>query len=86
MLVQTSSPETAPTLHAQQAERLPEKELRVLYRISQLTGVLLEDSVSTQGVDTSNLSVLPSCDQEEVQNARRCLHRYIYLTEVEHTA
>jgi hypothetical protein len=77
LFAQANSPESAPILHAQRAKSLPEKELRVLYRISQLTGVLLEDSVSTQGVDTSSLSVLPDCDQEEVQNARRCLHSYM---------
>ena len=66
----------APLLHARLGNnRLPEKELRVLYRISQLTGVLLEDDVSLLGMDTSNLTLLPKCDQEEVQYARRCLHR-----------
>lgn len=79
LFAQANSPELAPVLHARRAKGLPEKELRVLYRISQLTGVLLEESVSTQGVDTSDLAVLPDCDQEEVQNARRCLHRYIIL-------
>ena len=66
-----------PTLHVRIEDRLPERELRVLYRISQLTGVLLEEDVITEGVDISNLTVLASCDQIEVQYARRCLHRYI---------
>lgn len=70
-----SPPEQGPLLQVRLASHLPEKELRVLYRISQLTGVLLEEDVNTQGVDTSNLAVLPSCDQKELQNVRRSLHR-----------
>lgn len=62
-------------LQVRLASLLPAKELRVLYRISHLTGVLLEKDVHTQGVDTSHLTVLPTCDQKELQNARRTLHR-----------
>ena len=72
------SPEPAhPQLHARIGSRLPERELRVLYRISQLTGVLLEEDVTSQGVDTSSLTSLPSCDHIELQFARRCLHRWV---------
>lgn len=67
-------PEPSPMLQVRLASQLPEKELRVLYRISQLTGVLLEEDVKTQGVDTSDLIVLPNFEKKELQNVRRCLH------------
>ena len=65
----------AARLEVRIGHRLPERELRVLYRISTLTGVLLEDDVVGVGADTSSLTVLPSCEQAELQYARRCLHR-----------
>ena len=73
-----SSPEdpgSAARLEARIGTRLPEMELRVLYRISTLTGVLLEEDVLAVGADTSSLTVLPNCEQTELQYARRSLHR-----------
>ena len=73
---QTKNPqELGPTLQVRLASQLPEKELHVLYRISQLTGVLLEEDMKKQGVETSDLIVLPNCEKKELQNVRRSLHR-----------
>jgi len=65
------------SITVQQLKRLPDKELRVLYRISQLTGVLLEGATTSLGVDTQDLAVIPAADQAEVQWARRMLHEYV---------
>lgn len=63
-----------PQLQVRLAHKLLEKELRVLYRIGQLTGVLLEESVVSQGLNVSHLMGIPPFDQREVQAARRSLH------------
>jgi len=68
------------SITVQQLKRLPDKELRVLYRISQLTGVLLEGATTSLGVDTQDLAVIPAADQAEVQWARRMLHEYVKAT------
>ena len=68
------------SITVQQLKRLPDKELRVLYRISQLTGVLLEGATASLGVDTQDLAVIPAADQAEVQWARRMLHEYVKAT------
>ncbi len=63
-------------MKVQRARQLPESKLSVLYRISQLTGVLLEDDLisfcATEGFARISLS-----DQPEVQWARRVLHEYV---------
>ena len=63
-----------PQLKVRLAQGLLDKELRVLYRISQLTGVLLEESVVSQGLNVGHLTSIPPIDQHEVQAARRSLH------------
>ena len=54
-------------------KQLPEKELVVLYRTSQLTGVLLDESLKSFG-DTDHLARIVPADQTEVQWTRRTLH------------
>jgi len=68
------------SITVQKLKRLPDRELRVLYRISQLTGVLLEGATTSLGVDTQDLAVIPAADQAEVQWARRMLHEYVKAT------
>ena len=71
--------DAGPSTTVQQLKQLPDKELRVLYRISQLTGVLLERATTSLGIDTQDLAVIPAADQAEVQWARRTLHEYVNL-------
>jgi len=68
------------SITVQQLKRLPDRELRVLYRISQLTGVLLQGATTSLGVDTQDLAIMPAADQAEVQWARRMLHEYVKAT------
>jgi len=68
------------SITVQQLKRLPDRELRVLYRISQLTGVLLQGATTSLGVDTQDLAIIPAADQAEVQWARRMLHEYVKAT------
>ena len=74
-LTSPEDPGSAASLEARIGTRLPERELRVLYRISTLTGVVLEEDVMAVGADTSSLTVVPNCEQTELHYARRCLHR-----------
>ena len=69
--------DTTSSITVQQLKRLPDRELTVLYRISQLTGVLLEGATTSLGVDTQDLAIIPAADQAEVQWARRMLHEYV---------
>ena len=71
MRILPQAPASQFSITVQQLKRLPDKELRVLYRISQLTGVLLEGATASLGVDTQDLAVIPAADQAEVQWARR---------------
>jgi len=68
------------SITVQQLKRLPDRELRVFYRISQLTGVLLQGATTSLGVDTQDLAIIPAADQAEVQWARRMLHEYVKAT------
>jgi len=68
------------SITVQQLKRLPDRELRVLYRISQLTVVLLQGATTSLGVDTQDLAIMPAADQAEVQWARRMLHEYVKAT------
>ena len=68
------------SITVQQLKRLPDRELRVFYRISQLTGVLLQGATTSLGVDTQDLAIMPAADQAEVQWARRMLHEYVKAT------
>lgn len=60
-------------MKVQRARRLHEKELSVLYRISQLTGVLLEEELVSYCA-TDGLARVPLSDQREVEWTRRALH------------
>lgn len=52
-----------------------EEDLRVIHRISNLVGVLLDDQVKAlTGVDVSSLRKISSLDRKEAQWARRTLH------------
>ena len=68
------------SITVQQLKRLPDRELRVLYCISQLTGVLLQRATTSLGVDTQDLAIIPAADHAEVQWARRMLHEYVKAT------
>lgn len=49
--------------------------------MSQLAGVMMDDKIemlSLPGVDLSNLRRIAAADREEVQWARRTLHRWGY--------
>lgn len=62
-------------IRAQPTEKLPIKELTVLYRISELTGVLMEDDIDSIGISTPlKLAKIAKADQEEVQWTQRTLH------------
>jgi len=62
-------------IRAQPSEKLPIKELTVLYRISELTGVLMEDDIDSIGISTPlKLAKIAKADQEEVQWTQRILH------------
>lgn len=62
-------------IRAQPSEKLPIKELTVLYRISELTGVLMEDDIGSIGISTPlKLVKIAKADQEEVQWTQRTLH------------
>ena len=52
-----------------------EEDLRVIHRISNLVGVLLDEKVkSLTGVDISSLRKISSSDRKEAQWARRTLN------------
>ncbi len=52
-----------------------EEDLRVIHRISNLVGVLLDDQIkSLSGVDIGALRRVSSSDRKEAQWARRTLH------------
>ena len=72
-----SSGDAAGAVTTQQLRAIPMEELRILYSISQLTGVLLERATAYLGVDTRDLAVIPRADQAEVQWTRRTLHEYV---------
>ena len=63
-------------IKANQIRRPSEKELSILYRISHLTGVLLDDSVAALGASKEFVRI-PNAAQQEVQWARRTLHEYV---------
>ena len=52
------------------------RELSVLHRISQLTGVLLEEELSTFGPTDHLMRIAPD-NEDEVQWTRRALHEYV---------
>lgn len=63
-------------LKVNQTRTPPEKEVSLLYRISHLTGVLMDESVAALPT-SKELVQIPLLDQDEVQWARRTLHEYV---------
>lgn len=63
-------------LKVNQTRTPPEKEVSLLYRISHLTGVLMDESVAALPT-SKELVQIPLLDQDEVQWARRTLHDFV---------
>ncbi len=59
-----------------------ERELQVACRTSQLAGVMMDDRITTMelpgATDLANLKRIAAADQDEVQWARRTLHRWVW--------
>lgn len=63
-------------LKVQSASRDVEKDLPILYRLSKLAGVMMDDNIaSLPGADVSDLRRIAAADQREAQWARKTLHR-----------
>jgi len=63
-------------LRVQSASRDVEKDLPILYRLSKLAGVMMDDNIaSLPGADVKDLRRIASADQREAQWARKTLHR-----------
>ena len=63
-------------LRVQSASRDVEKDLPILYRLSKLAGVMMDDNIaSLPGADMRDLQRIASADQREAQWARKTLHR-----------
>ncbi len=67
------SGETDICLRALQRTQVPAREVALLYRISQLTGTVLDDSVGMCG-PTEHLARVASSDVEDIRWSRRTLH------------
>ena len=56
------------------------QELPTLYRLCNLTGVLLDEDVRhLKDADISKLAIIATQDRPQFQWARRTLHRYTYI-------
>lgn len=63
-------------LRVQSASRDVEKDLPILYRLSKLAGVMMDDNIaSLPEADVRDLRRIASADQREAQWARKTLHR-----------
>ena len=52
------------------------EDLRIIYRISQLAGVIMDERVATlHGAETENLRKIATPDRREARWARRTLHK-----------
>ena len=61
-------------LRVQSASRDVEKDLPILYRLSKLAGVMMDDNIASLP-DVRDLQRIASADQREAQWARKTLHR-----------
>lgn len=52
------------------------KDLVTIYRITQLTKVILDDKVTELGDDTDTCTPIAASDKTEMEAARRTLHEY----------
>ena len=55
-------------------------DIKVVYRISQLIGLIMDENISSlPGADTSRLRKVAGPDQKEAVWTRRVLHKYGFL-------
>ena len=71
----TQETSSVPLLANAVAKRTQE-DLQTIYRISQLTGVIMDEKVATlHGAETDNLRKIAMPDRREARWARRTLHK-----------